>query len=114
VPADVHVDERPPASVEAAAYFVVGEALANFAKHAKATSADVTVRRNGERLVVKVEDDGITRGGLGPGRSSRPRGRARRRTAPALAPGRTDGPDGGDPVRIVIAEDGVRWAKVHP
>jgi signal transduction histidine kinase len=59
VAADVHVDveERPPASVGAGACFVVGEALANIAKHSKATSADVTVRRNGERLIVKERDD---------------------------------------------------------
>jgi signal transduction histidine kinase len=61
VPADVRVDvvERPPASVEAAAYFVVSEALANIAKHANATRADVTVRRSGDRLTIKVEDDGV-------------------------------------------------------
>jgi signal transduction histidine kinase len=61
VPADVHVDiaERPPASVEAAAYFVVSEALANAAKHAEATRASVIVRRTGDRLTVQVEDDGM-------------------------------------------------------
>jgi signal transduction histidine kinase len=61
VPADVRVDvaERPPASVEAAAYFVVSEALANVAKHAEATRASVTVRRSGDRLTVQVEDDGV-------------------------------------------------------
>jgi signal transduction histidine kinase len=61
VPADVKVDvdERPPASAEAAAYFVVSEALANISKYANATRADVTVRRTGDRLTVKVEDDGV-------------------------------------------------------
>ena len=61
VPTDVRVDvdERPPASVEAAAYFVVSEALANVTKHANATRADVTVRRSGDRVTVKVEDDGV-------------------------------------------------------
>ncbi len=61
VPVDVHVDvsERPPASVEAAAYFVVSEALANVAKHANATKATVTVRRSGDRLTVQVQDDGV-------------------------------------------------------
>lgn len=60
VPVDVRVDvaERPPASVEAAAYFVVSEALANVAKHANATRASVTVRRSGDRLTVQVQDDG--------------------------------------------------------
>jgi signal transduction histidine kinase len=60
VPVEVRVDvaERPPASVEAAAYFVVSEALANVAKHAKATRANVTVRRSRDRLTVQVQDDG--------------------------------------------------------
>jgi signal transduction histidine kinase len=56
-PVAADVEERPPASVGAGACFVVGEALANIAKHSKATSADVTVRRNGERLIVKEGDD---------------------------------------------------------
>jgi signal transduction histidine kinase len=63
VPVDVQVDvaRRPPASAEAAAYFVVSEALANVAKHAGATKASVTVRRSGDRLTIQVQDDG--RGG---------------------------------------------------
>jgi len=44
--------------VEAAAYFVVSEALTNVAKHARATRASVTVRRSGDRLTVQVQDDG--------------------------------------------------------
>ncbi|HYG70866.1 MAG TPA: sensor domain-containing protein [Actinomycetota bacterium] len=61
VPVDVSVDiaDRPPASVEAAAYFVVSEALANVAKHASATKASVTVRRSGDRLTIQVQDDGV-------------------------------------------------------
>ncbi|MGA9161330.1 MAG: sensor histidine kinase [Actinomycetota bacterium] len=60
VPVEVHVEvaERPPASVEAAAYFVVSEALANVTKHAAASKATVTVRRSGDRLTVQVQDDG--------------------------------------------------------
>ena len=60
VPVDVHVEvaERPPASVEAAAYFVVSEALTNVAKHANAKRVSVTVRRSGDRLTVQVQDDG--------------------------------------------------------
>ncbi len=54
-----------PASVETAAYFVVGEALANVAKHAEAQSASVRVERRGPRLEVEVRDDG--RGGANPG-----------------------------------------------
>ena len=61
VPVEVRVDvtERPPASAEAAAYFVVSEALANLAKHASATRANITVRRSGDRLTVQVQDDGV-------------------------------------------------------
>jgi signal transduction histidine kinase len=61
VPVEMHVDvtERPPASVEAAAYFVVAEALTNVAKHAGASRAVVTVRRGGDRLTVQVQDDGV-------------------------------------------------------
>jgi signal transduction histidine kinase len=51
-------DERFPAAIEATAYFVVSEALANVAKHAMADSAQVTIRRRPGRLVVEVSDDG--------------------------------------------------------
>jgi signal transduction histidine kinase len=53
--------ERLPDPVEAAAYFVVSECLANIGKHAEATSATVAVRAVDERLSVEVSDDG--RGG---------------------------------------------------
>ncbi len=62
VPVEVSVDVavRPPASTEAAAYFVVSEALANVAKHAKAAKASVTVRRADDGwLTIQVQDDGI-------------------------------------------------------
>ncbi|HEV8276488.1 MAG TPA: sensor domain-containing protein [Streptosporangiaceae bacterium] len=61
VPVTVRVDlpERPPASVEAIAYFVVAEALTNVAKHAKASRALVTVTRSGDLLNVAVSDDGV-------------------------------------------------------
>jgi signal transduction histidine kinase len=50
---------RFPAQVEATAYFVACEALANILKHAQASRALVTaVTRNG-LLVVRVEDDGV-------------------------------------------------------
>ena len=54
-------DERLPDPVEAAAYFVVSECLANIGKHAEATSATVAVRAVDGRLTVEVADDG--RGG---------------------------------------------------
>ncbi|MDA0182525.1 PAS domain S-box protein [Solirubrobacter phytolaccae] len=48
--------------VEAAAYFVIAEALTNVLKHARATAALVRVVEADGRLVVEVADDG--RGGV--------------------------------------------------
>src|SRR5690242_1126524 len=64
--------ERLPAPVEAAAYFVVAEALTNVVKYAGASTADVSIRRAGETLVVTVADDGV--GGASIGRGSGLRG----------------------------------------
>jgi signal transduction histidine kinase len=65
-------DDRLPAPVESAAYFVVSEALANVAKYARASHASVTVaRRNGD-LTVEVADDGV--GGADVARGSGLRG----------------------------------------
>lgn len=52
-------DERLPGAVEAAAYFVVSECLANIGKHASAESATVAVTANDGRLTVEVSDDGV-------------------------------------------------------
>jgi signal transduction histidine kinase len=56
--------ERQPPAVEAAAYFLVAEALANAAKHSRALRVLVVLRRDGERLHVEVADDGL--GGADP------------------------------------------------
>ncbi len=61
---DVGLATRAPEPVEAAAYFVVAEALANVAKHAGATVARVRVRTGEGSLEVVVADDG--RGGADP------------------------------------------------
>jgi signal transduction histidine kinase len=50
---------RVAPAVEATAYFVVCEALANVVKHAGASSADVTVRADGSVLSLEISDDGI-------------------------------------------------------
>jgi PAS domain S-box-containing protein len=55
-------DDRYPETVEAAAYFVVAEALTNVAKHARASEAWIDVARDDDALVVEVRDDG--RGGV--------------------------------------------------
>jgi signal transduction histidine kinase len=67
---------RFPAAIEATAYFVVSEALANVAKHARAGSAEVTVCQWPGRLVVEVSDDGA--GGARPEGGSGLRGLADR------------------------------------
>jgi signal transduction histidine kinase len=61
VPVTVSVDVEPRCSptIEAIAYFVVSEALANVAKHANARHAEIAVRRNADRLHVTVTDDGV-------------------------------------------------------
>ncbi|WP_438484707.1 sensor histidine kinase [Streptomyces sp. S186] len=60
----VDVPERAAPAVEAVAYFVVSEALANVTKHARASRAEVAVVRAGDTLRVRVTDDG--RGGADP------------------------------------------------
>jgi signal transduction histidine kinase len=52
-------EERFPAEVEATAYFVACEALANVAKHARASAATVAAGRVDGLLVVEVTDDGV-------------------------------------------------------
>ena len=56
VPVRLRVDMAARASptVEAVAYFMVAEALANIAKHAHATSAGIEVRRHEDVLTVTV------------------------------------------------------------
>jgi signal transduction histidine kinase len=51
--------ERLPDRVEAAAYFVVAEALTNVAKYSRASHANVVVARNDGAIMVEVSDDGV-------------------------------------------------------
>jgi PAS domain S-box-containing protein len=57
-------DQRMPHHSEATAYYIVSEALTNVARHAAATSAHVSVRREGGMLRCEVSDNG--RGGADP------------------------------------------------
>ncbi len=59
--------ERLPEQVEAAAYFVVSECLANIGKHAQATGATVAVTPQDGHLLVNVTDDGVGGARLGGG-----------------------------------------------
>jgi signal transduction histidine kinase len=52
-------EERLPAPVESAAYFVVSEALTTVAKYAHATEARVAIRQVNGRVTVEVTDDGV-------------------------------------------------------
>lgn len=73
VPVDLSpCGQRFDAAIEAGAYFVCAEALANVGKYAQATSAAVSVRREGNRLTVSIADDGI--GGANPSAGSGLRG----------------------------------------
>jgi PAS domain S-box-containing protein len=69
-------DERLHPDVEAAAYYVVAEALTNVAKYARASSAKVCASPQDGVLVVTVTDDGA--GGADPGNGSGLRGLADR------------------------------------
>jgi PAS domain S-box-containing protein len=57
-------DDRLPEPVEAAAYYLIAEAITNVAKHANASHVAVSVRRDEGRVFVQVADDGI--GGADP------------------------------------------------
>jgi signal transduction histidine kinase len=69
---DVADTKRLPEQVEAAAYYVVSEALANIAKYAHATSAQVRVQPVDGKVVLEVADDGV--GGADASRGSGLRG----------------------------------------
>jgi PAS domain S-box-containing protein len=69
VPVGVTVPpDRFPPAVEAAAYYVISEALANVAKYAEASAVEIRVTRQNGRAVVEVADDGV--GGADPTRGS--------------------------------------------
>ena len=70
LPTSVVVDDGPrlPQPVEFAAYFVASEALANVAKHARASAAAIRLRRNGSDVEITITDDGV--GGADPGRGT--------------------------------------------
>jgi signal transduction histidine kinase len=61
VPVTIFVDpdERLAESVEAAAYFLVSESLANCVKYAQASKVRVSITRQDGNLVVEVDDNGI-------------------------------------------------------
>ena len=74
VPVELKIDlpQRPPASLESAAYFLVSEALTNVAKYAEASAVHVFVTEADGLLAIEIVDDGI--GGADPSRGSGLRG----------------------------------------
>ena len=65
---EVRPETRFPAPIEVAAYYVVSEALANAAKHAQASVAEVRVEARDGLLDLTIHDDGV--GGADPARGS--------------------------------------------
>jgi len=64
VAVSVDLDGRLPEIVELTAYFLIAEALTNVAKHSRASQAWVVVRREHDRLLIEVGDNGV--GGADP------------------------------------------------
>jgi signal transduction histidine kinase len=79
-PVTIEITELPErrltAPVEAAAYYVVAEAITNVGKYAHASSATVSISRSAGAATVSVSDDGV--GGADPARGSGLRGLAAR------------------------------------
>jgi PAS domain S-box-containing protein len=66
---NAHLDDQLPATVEAAAYYIVAEALTNSCKHSGGARVRVDVRQVDGDALVEVADDGVggadRRGGSG-------------------------------------------------
>jgi signal transduction histidine kinase len=73
LPVRLHVEGEPfplPRAIDLSAYRIVQEGLTNALKHARASTADVTVRYQPDQVQLEVRDDGIgsaTSDGLGHG-----------------------------------------------
>jgi signal transduction histidine kinase len=70
VPVRLHaeINGRLPDPVEIGAYYIIGEALANAAKHANASVVDISIEQRGQFLTLAVRDDGVGGAdGNGPG-----------------------------------------------
>jgi signal transduction histidine kinase len=65
---ELQTDARLPEPIEVAAYYVASEALANTAKHARASQIEVSLASRNGSLVLLIRDDGV--GGAYPGRGS--------------------------------------------
>ena len=93
-------EDRCPAAVEAAAYFLAAEALTNVARYARASRADVRVSRPDGALAIEIADDGV--GGADAAAGSGLRGMADRLAALDGTLEVDSPPGGGTRVRGVI------------
>ena len=98
--------ERLTPAVEAAAYYVVAEALTNVAKYAQASTAEVRVTPTRGALVVTVCDDGV--GGADPAAGSGLRGLADRVAVLDGSLSVESAPGGGTCIRAEIPLHGTR------
>ena len=101
IPVSVSIPDdlpRPPAPVEAAAYFVVAESLTNVTKHSTAGHAEVTVDGDTAQLRIIVRDDG--QGGADPDSGSGLAGIRRRVAALDGSAHITSPADGGTTIEV--------------
>ncbi|GLZ36656.1 histidine kinase [Actinokineospora sp. NBRC 105648] len=94
---------RSSPEVEAVAYFVVSEALANVAKHSGAGQVEVTGSLTGSRLVLRVADDGA--GGADPRRGTGLQGLADRVSVVGGVLALTSPPGGPTELRVELPWD---------
>ena len=94
----VEVPDRASPTVEAVAYFVVSECLANIARHSAASQAEIDVRRTDGLLRILITDDGT--GGADPARGTGLASLAQRaRSVDGTM--RVDSPPGG-PTKVIV------------
>jgi PAS domain S-box-containing protein len=69
IPIDLELDleRRPPPAIEACTYFVIGEALANVQRHAKASHIAVRVEEQAGSVSFSIVDDGVGGASFGAG-----------------------------------------------
>jgi signal transduction histidine kinase len=59
VSVNASIDGHVPATVETTMYRIIHEALINVVRHARATHADVALRKEAHRMICSVRDNGI-------------------------------------------------------
>ena len=61
---DISTEERLPEPIEVGAYYAASEALANAAKHSRASFVEMSLAQHDGRVVLSIRDDGV--GGADP------------------------------------------------